>query len=201
MPSAHITSPLKAVPLAVLLAMSPVTETAARDIMSQEVNYVAENIDKTLIKTSPERAHKLLQDASLEMVKELYSASGFDINKINVVERVQCETSPGPHLRRGDIFLIDEDNDKLADRLLVVLQGWPSDYAIGTYVCMPEEIECVMEHPKRYNLKAKTYRFEHVYNRSKDKLELSEADWKLRDGNIKLSDSILLRTLFQVQSD
>lgn len=35
-PSSHMTSPLKAVPLAVLLAMSPVTETAARDIMSQE---------------------------------------------------------------------------------------------------------------------------------------------------------------------
>lgn len=35
-PSTHVTSPLKAVPLAVLLAMSPVTEIGARDIMNQE---------------------------------------------------------------------------------------------------------------------------------------------------------------------
>ena len=83
-PGTHVTSPLKAVPLAVLIAMSPLTETSAREIMRpiNEVTALAQGQQKNNIIYSRSFNTEKLTDVKVQAINTKGNPDGFD--KINI---------------------------------------------------------------------------------------------------------------------
>ena len=85
-PGTHVTSPLKAVPLAVLIAMSPLTETSAREIMRpiNEVTALAQGQQKENIIYAYTFDTEKLSNVKVEALNTRGNLDGFDKIRIRI---------------------------------------------------------------------------------------------------------------------